>query len=368
MIGFLFPFDQVKKNSKIIIYGAGDVGRQYLSQIKSLNYCHCLYIVDKNHRKFSSIDGVKVRAIESLESTDDFDYIVIASSRPNDEKYRSLSSMNIPDSKIIKSSGRKIGIENENGVGSVPYQKLLYKIASLESMIDSIYASTKIDKKHCCVCEKDSVSFLPYGGNIRKNAQCPNCKSLERHRALFPYLKRLSHMSKLHPIKLLHFAPEPMFHSYFSNHSNVDYYPVDFNPSFKGIRKVVDIQHIPYDDDTFDVILCSHVLEHVPDDAKAIKEMHRVLKPDGFAYINVPLSLSLKETREDPAHNTPELRRKHYGRYDHLRQYGNDYPERLAAGGFSVEKLSPNKNLTNRELLRYGLLKNELIFRCKIPK
>jgi SAM-dependent methyltransferase len=132
------------------------------------------------------------------------------------------------------------------------------------------------------------------GVSPRKNARCPFCYSLERGRALWLYLQRNTKILDeifVNKLEVLHFAPERFFYDKFSNCSNVNYFPVDFNPKFKGIRDVVDIQKIQYENEKFDIIICIHVLEHIPDDNTAMKELLRVLKKSGTAYIMDSLTM-----------------------------------------------------------------------------
>jgi len=118
----------------------------------------------------------------------------------------------------------------------------------------------------------------------------------------------------------------------------VDYRSADLHRHSVDDR--IDVTAMQYQDNSIDMILCSHILEHIPDDRKAMREMHRVLVSGGFAIVMVPLIVGLDETQEDPAVNTRELRWTHYGDGDHVRQYGKrDFLDRLAAAGFAVERL-----------------------------
>lgn len=145
----------------------------------------------------------------------------------------------------------------------------------------------------------------------------------------------------------------------------VDYYPVDINPEHYGIRDVVDITNIQYEGNFFDLIICNHVLEHIPDDAKAMSELFRVLKPSGKAIINVPFNKTLEVTLEDEKYNTPELREKYYGQFDYVRLYGKDYVKRLEKAGFYVETVYPNVNRSAHELKIYGIGAKDTIDICK---
>ena len=137
-------------------------------------------------------------------------------------------------------------------------------------------------------------------------------------------------------IKMLHFAPERVLSEIFRKKENIDYLPVDLNPNMHDVKEKMDIQDIKYDDNTLDIIYCSHVLEHVENDKKAMEELYRVLKPQGRAIIQVPINSNYKETLEYPTINTPQLREEYYGQSDHLRYYGLDFKEKLENVGFKV--------------------------------
>ncbi|MNI39447.1 hypothetical protein D3C73_936290 [compost metagenome] len=178
---------------------------------------------------------------------------------------------------------------------------------------------------------------------------------LEEEYNLFEYSDGLS---------LLHFAPEKVFNDFFTKNIKIDYYPVDLNPNYPGIRDVVDITQIPYEDNKFDIIICNHVIEHIPNERQALNEMWRVLKPTGAAFINAPVFDQLEFTIEKDEYNTPELRKKYYGQDDHVRKYGRDYKARLEKQGFKVEKILFNLEFNDELLKMNGLIKNEPIFKC----
>jgi SAM-dependent methyltransferase len=152
---------------------------------------------------------------------------------------------------------------------------------------------------------------------------------------MYLYLREETKIFTEH-IRLLHFAPEPWFARIFSERPTIDYFPVDIDTSNPLIREAIDIQDIPYPDGYFDVIYCSHVLEHVPDDRRAMGERYRVLKSGGWAVLQVPINARSETTIEDPDINTRELRSRFYGQHDHLRYYGLDYAERRKDAGFTV--------------------------------
>lgn len=219
-------------------------------------------------------------------------------------------------------------------------------------------------RKVCPVCKKELMLYLPYGEYMRYNAQCPYCGSLERHRAYWMYWKKYNIFDGKR-IRLLHFAPEKCFLDEIRKMEWIDYYPVDLNAEFYGIREKVDITDIPYKDHMFDLIICNHVLEHIPNESKALSELQRVLDIDGTAFITVPVCESAETTLEKEEYNTPQLRRKFYGNSDHVRMYGKDFAGRLENAGFMVNRIIINENYTKEELDMYGVYKNETIYKCK---
>ena len=245
---------------------------------------------------------------------------------------------------------------------------LFYTESLLEKVADAIAVE---DRCECPICKSKFRVYLPFGNGfwsnavgigLRPNARCPKCGSLERHRALY-YL--LQHMDwHREGMRVLHFAPEPIFNKLFSSFKDIDYWPVDLNPNMRGVKKAVDITNITFDDDSFDLIMCTHVLEHIPDEKKALSELHRVLKPKtGIAFLNVPM-FNMPKTLEKPEYNTPELRLKYYGQEDHVRAYGLDYPQHLREAGFDVQ-IFKMQGLDEKLLKRYGLDRNEKIFWCR---
>jgi SAM-dependent methyltransferase len=128
----------------------------------------------------------------------------------------------------------------------------------------------------------------------------------------------------------------------------------------------MDITALDCEAESFDTVYCSHVLEHVPDDRKAMAEIHRVLRPGGWALVQVPLSTDV--TREDLSITDPRERLRLYGQRDHVRFYGLDIVERLEAAGFAVQTVKGSDLASNEDCQRYGFLPSLTLFYCEKNK
>lgn len=206
---------------------------------------------------------------------------------------------------------------------------------------------------------KSFRTFLPYGyGKQRDNALSPSTLSLERHRLLWLYLKNETDFFSAEK-KVLHFAPEQAFYKRFKKMKYLDYITTDLNSPLADVK--ADICNLPFSDNEFDVILCNHVLEHIPDDTKAIQELYRVLKPGGMGIFQIPQDLSRETTFEDDSITDKKERAKIFGQYDHVRVYGRDYFEKLRSIGFKVDEVDYTSKLSEEEITRYCLSKGEII-------
>lgn len=189
-------------------------------------------------------------------------------------------------------------------------------------------------KNYTCPCCGHSFrSFASYGYQARPNALCRWCLSLERHRGLWLYLHEQTDIFD-RPLKMLHFAPEHQFQELFKNSTNIDYTSADLDMPTAMVK--MDITNITFPDNTFDIIICNHVLEHVPDDRKAMSELFRALKPGGWAILQTPMS-NKTSTDEDLSISDPKKREQLYGQNDHVRTYGMDKKDRLESVGFTVK-------------------------------
>ncbi|TFG76276.1 MAG: class I SAM-dependent methyltransferase [Flavobacteriales bacterium] len=206
---------------------------------------------------------------------------------------------------------------------------------------------------------KSFKKLLPYGyENPRENVLSPSTLSLERHRLLWLYLKRETDFFSA-PLKVLHFAPEQAFYKRFRKLKNITYITTDLNSPLADVK--ADICNLPFADDSFDVILCNHVLEHIPDDTKAMRELYRVLRPSGWGIFQIPQDLNRKTTFEDHSITDKKERAKIFGQYDHVRIYGWDFFDKLKNVGFKAEALEYGTRLSPGEVEKYRLAKGEVI-------
>ncbi|MBY0449015.1 MAG: methyltransferase domain-containing protein [Cyanobacteria bacterium] len=258
-------------------------------------------------------------------------------------------------------------------VSSNKFEKLIrlvvpkpYREKTLQRFRRALYRGNQYD---CPCCLGAFSQFLPFGVKTRRvNAQCPGCNSLERHRLLWLYmqqrfLKITAWIDK--PKTLLHIAPERIFQNLFQSLPNTDYVSLDLCCPRAMIH--CDLEKITLPDSAVDFIFCNHVLEHVNNDRQAMRELFRVLKPGGFAVIQVPIDTTRQITLEDPAYNTPELRTEFYGQPDHLRMYGTDYPQRLEEAGFKVTPEQYAFELDPNDYERYRI-SPEIIYLCSKPE
>lgn len=217
----------------------------------------------------------------------------------------------------------------------------------------------------CPCCGGHFRKFLTFGVKPRPNAQCPRYNSLERHRLIWLYLKNRTNFFSDN-FKVLHFAPEYIFQKTFKSLPNLEYINVDLNSPLAMIK--IDITNVPFKDNYFDVILCSHVLEHVMDDQLAMRELFRVLKPGGWAILQVPIDFKRDKTFEDPNIVSAEDRARIFGQKDHVRIYGRDYKDRLEKAGFTVKVDNYVRQLGTDVIKKYSLMKEQGIYFCIKPK
>lgn len=205
-------------------------------------------------------------------------------------------------------------------------------------------------KRHrCYLCGETFARFYPYrGGNAARsgfirdletvgsdldNFRCPGCGGNDRHRHLAMYFDRLGIWRQFEAASVLHFAAESSIERRIMEQKPREYIKADLNPKATDVREI-DATAIPFQKDTFDWVICNHVLEHISDDRRALKEIFRVLKAGGRAVLQTPYSMVLAQTFCDPAIDTDEMRMRYYGQEDHVRVYGRDLFLRMEEAGF----------------------------------
>ena len=215
----------------------------------------------------------------------------------------------------------------------------------------------------CPICGWSFRRFLPYGIVVRENVLCPRCGSLERHRLLYLYLQeKTDFFTSAH--RVLHFAPERCLHNRFLRFTHFRHYTTaDLDSPTAAVK--LDIQSMPFTDGSYDVVLCSHVMEHVDNDKQAMREIFRVLSPQGWAIIVVPIRMGLKKTYEDSSITHPRERLKAFGQSDHVRVCGEDYWKRLQAAGFEVEQNRFAETLGEEKTQFYRVGGAEIIYVCR---
>jgi SAM-dependent methyltransferase len=203
----------------------------------------------------------------------------------------------------------------------------------------------------CCYCNWTGLKFLPAGDRQAGNRLCPGCGSLERYRALYLYLKEHSNIS-FAPTTVLDVATKPCFRTFCQSLPNVRYVSSD-------LMIFSDLTQMGMASESFDIITCMHVMEHIPNDLGAFGEIARLLKPNGFAIVVVPLKS--EKTLEDPDARTEDYERL-YGQYDHVRYYGMDIVERMETVGLNVEVIDVFKTHSDQVLRRHGLYGDDRYF------
>ena len=223
--------------------------------------------------------------------------------------------------------------------------------------------------KQCPLCGCQRRKFLPYGYvTSRENALCPNCLSLERHRLLWLWLVRESDIGRgaMALPKMLHIAPEVALMRKFKKMyaSTPDrYVTADLESPLADMH--FDVQQIPLEAESFDAIICNHIMEHVEDDGKALRELYRIMRRGGWGVILSPVELEREKTFEDDTITDPAERTRIFGQYDHRRIYGRDYAARLREAGFEVYDIDYKNELSKAEQELYALPADHLYIVCK---
>jgi len=242
----------------------------------------------------------------------------------------------------------------------IPRKYIQYFSHYVLRIIAIFYYGNKVE---CPIDGRTYRKFLPYGRlQSRPNALCPSSLSLERHRLMWLFLKNKTKFFTDN-IKLLHIAPELCFMKIFESMESLSYISGDIESPLAKVK--MDVHQIPFEENLFDVVFCNHVMEHVDEDIKAMSEIHRVLKPAGWAIIQSPVYMYLDKTLEDPSITDPLEKERIFGQNDHMRKYGKDYGDRLRKGGFKVTEDNYLNELSPEVRKRYALPEEEIIYFCE---
>jgi len=227
--------------------------------------------------------------------------------------------------------------------------------------------------RYCPVCGTSQWSFIPCGRNVsspyqqytvssgyRSGCKCAICGARERHRLLWLYLQR-NDILDVSTARILHFSPTNSLRDRLGDDSRIDWVSIDLKSENSHVN--ADIQDLPFSNDSFDIIICSHILEHVPNDIKALREIRRVLSESGIALFLVPLNWNIS-TKEDPSINDPEIRRRKFCQENHVRLYGPDIIDRFQSAGLNLLSSDFARSLSPVEQFYFGINENEPFFVC----
>lgn len=233
--------------------------------------------------------------------------------------------------------------------------------------------------RHCPICNAGVRGFEPegeghavlfdldvIGGGRRADVVCPVCGSVDRERLVFLFINQRGLANG--PMRIMHVAPESKLGPWLRKRAEGGYVSVDLMDKF--VDQNLDLTDIPYPDATFDAIICNHVMEHIPADAKAMSECFRVMRPGGWGIFQVPIGGKLDATTEDPSVEDPAERQRRFGQDDHIRIYAHDdYVARLERAGFKVEQFRWADDRANYGGAdnKYGLLEKEVLFFARKP-
>jgi SAM-dependent methyltransferase len=215
------------------------------------------------------------------------------------------------------------------------------------------------DRVLCPVCGRRFARFRDDWN--RPNALCWRCGSHERHRAQWLLLERRPTLLGS-ARSLLHFAPEWSLRRRLSRIDGLRYVTADLTQPDVDLR--LDLTALDLSDGSFDAVICSHVLEHIPDDRAAMRELHRVTAPGGWCLVMVPLDLSRERTYEDPSIISPAARERAFWQHDHVRLYAPDINDRLRATGFDVERIRPVDEFGTQVVERCRLWEADEMWLC----
>ncbi len=335
--------------NKIAIYGAGQFGHRLLQLLRKANIAVACFVQTAKSGQ-TVLEGLPVMSVDELFEMQESCVIFIA----------------IADLKVRQ---KVINILREHGYNlSLVFDMYSFIITNREREYYSYTGS-----RECILCGNRVEKFRAagesnpifaekkiIGGGYRENAVCPCCGSLDRTRWVYWVLKNYTKILEKE-CTAIHFAPEKQIQIKLEDSDNCDYYAGDVVRT-SNLHKI-DVTNIPYADKIADYIIINHVMEHVTDEKRAINELKRILKDDGKIIMSFPISMKQK-TFEDSSIISDEDRVRYYGQKDHVRLYGTDYKERFEQYGLDIKVFSPKDFLTNEDIEKYGLIREDILLVC----
>mgnify|MGYP002515600297 CR=1 FL=1 len=334
----------MKEDRRVIIYGAGDYGKKLLNILNDCGVKVDYFCQTEVEEKEYTVQGICVLSIKQLFQMPGTKIILIAIKDTKTSQQIKRELEKYAEEILVYECGRFI----EQNAG---------KYCMICDTYVNHFGSTGIKGK---IFEEHHI----IGGGYRENAVCPYCHGIDRERW---EMYVLSHYTDIFEAssRILHFAPEENIQNKIKSNEKNDYYACDLMEG-KAMH-MIDVTDIPFMDNTFDYIIINHVLEHVPDEGKAMSEMIRVLKPNGKIIMSFPICTDQK-TMEDKRIKTPEERLCYYGQEDHVRLYGSDYKERLEQYGVEFNVYSPENECSDMEIEKYGFIRDDIILIGRIPE
>lgn len=317
------------KNKRIIVFGTGRMCRKIIDEDRIVSLEKVAYFVDNDETKWNShIYGKLILSPFELQKENKSELFILIASMFYSEIKRQLEEMGFLD-----------GLHFERAT-AIPYIGTKYE---------------------CPCCQGKFDVFLDFGIKKRKNVRCPKCLSLERHRLLWLFLKNETNIL-VEKLSVLHIAPEHCIERNLKGRKNIDYISVDLTSPQAMLK--ADITKMPFGDNTYDVFICSHVLEHVVEDIKAMKELFRVLKPGGWGVLQIPFDPNQEETIQS-LNLSPEKRVRLFGHPEHVRAYGRDFVDKLESINFQVKSCNYPKELGSKAIKKYRLSPRQYVFYCE---
>lgn len=327
---------------KVIVYGFGQKGKDFVQDLIETNENIELIAVTDS---YINISNLKIQYnISFIEPSDiqrnEYDCIIVTPEKYNEEITNILFKQGVKKNKIKS----LFDFEKENG------------------------------KYYCNLCENNIFTWKYIGENYdifnnrhiigagRRRGGCPICKSNDRARFVYYVMREFTQLLYSKDCSILHFAPEYMISKKLRLIHKERYISADIIPGRADI--IADIRHLTFPNETFDYIICNHIMEHIIEEKMAFMEIKRCLKSRGILFFSVPICLE-QDTYENSLIKTKAERIKYFGQEDHVRLYGKDIIKRIEQYGFNVRMILCSENIDEKDWKKMGLIKDDRVFLCE---